>query len=90
METFPTIQGGSPSSTSFTPDERQQSGTWEAGSGSFHTMATGEQSGDQPPGGRPRIVVESAAGHTIILTYEDLVLIALLATLGATAAGWFR
>lgn len=91
---FPTIDsGGSVSSTAWTTGERQPSAVGDqwSGDGTFHTMGAPESDGTaQVSPGKPRIVLESAAGHRIILTYEDLVLIALLLGLGATAVGWFR
>lgn len=91
---FPTIEsGGSVSSTAWTTDERQQSAVdgSQTGDGTFHTMGAPESdAAPQASPGKPRIILESAAGHRIVLTYEDLVLIALLLGLGVTAVGWFR
>lgn len=39
--------------------------------------------------GSPRIIVESSAGHTVEVTYQDLMLILIAATFAASVAGWF-
>lgn len=40
--------------------------------------------------GKPRIIVESANGHRMVVTYEDLVLVALLVGLTLEGLGWLR
>lgn len=83
---FATIQSGAPSAGAHT--EQQRTGDeWAAGwTTTGETASTSGSAGT----GSPRIIVESADGHSIEITYEDLVLGLLLVTLAMQVAGWFR
>lgn len=79
-----TIQSGPPSSVS-TTDQPLASGAdeWLADLDE-PAVSTGAATGS------PRIVLESADGHRLVLTYEDLVLAAMLLGLTVQVAGWSR
>ncbi|WP_255198010.1 hypothetical protein [Halorarius litoreus] len=64
--------------------------TTDATGGASSTHPPGDVSGSAAPTGSPRIVIESADGHSLVLTYEDVVLGLLLVTLALETAGWFR
>lgn len=86
----PTIQGGH-SAFSGTGSSSGAASDWP----SAETMAAdpegapGGSSGAAATEGVPRVILESAAGHQVILTYHDLALLALLVGVALSAAGWF-
>lgn len=86
----PTIKGRGSASA---PVATTQSGAapaddWASLAGA--SGSTGQDAASTGGTGSPRIVVESAAGHTVILTYEDLVLAALVIGLTVQVWGWYR
>lgn len=88
MAGFPTVEGsGSSSAGAATSFETTSSEPW--GPTSSPTNDT-DAIGADPPGGEPSITFRSADGHQLVLTYHDLVLAALLVTLGLEAWGRMR
>lgn len=85
---LPTIEGSGASSSPDSADG-QMSITATEGDGWAPTSATAETASTTSTSGGvdgPSITFESANGHEIVLTYQDLVLLALLAT--AATAAW--
>lgn len=92
MEDFRTIERESDASSA--AQEPQFSVTGTSASNPWSTTSDDrEQSGDVQPSAStsgPKIVIESAAGHQLVLTYEDIVLMMLVGTLAVGAVSAWR
>lgn len=93
MQGFETIQGsGARTSPAAASIQQQGSSAWGSAADSWSTTTTEASMSEPavPETGGPRLIIESEAGHRIVLTYQDLILAITLGGLGLAGYSAWR